>query len=311
METVATIETISEIKPHINADKLELATVCGFQTVVKKEEFKVGDKCVYIKSDSILKEHPEFEFLRSKNFRIRQNTKFRGEVSSGIAFPVFLLERFNHPSGMNNVIGIIKETPLLDGYNVSDIIGASHYEKPIASHLVGLIKGNFPPYIPKTDETRLQGVKFILEELKGKEVYITLKCDGTSSTFANNGVEIDVCSRNLSVKLDDDASIYNQIAKKYNLIEKLKAFNPYSRYGIQGEICGGKIQGNPMALKEDKRFVFNVWNVDEQKYIGYYGMQDICDKLELEMVPLIQIVSDFSMSFDELVEMSKRTYEGD
>ncbi|MFA5395450.1 MAG: RNA ligase (ATP) [Methanogenium sp.] len=300
MEKVATIETISEIRPHTNADLLELATVCGFQTVVKKGEFKAGDPCIYVKSDSILKEHPEFEFLRNKNFRIRMNVKFRGEISNGIAFPIDLLSKF-----LPSTISLPTEFSL--GTDVSEIIGASHYEKPIASHLVGLIKGNFPSYIPKTDEIRLQSCKGVLEELKGKDVYITLKCDGTSSTFVNKNREIDICSRKLSVKPEDETSVYNQIAKKYDIVNKLQALG---NYGIQGEICGGKIQNNPMGLKEPKLFVFNVWYVDRQEYMDYYDMVSLCENLELETVPLIKIVQNFNMSFEELVELSKGIYPG-
>jgi RNA ligase (TIGR02306 family) len=310
METVATIETISDIKTHPNADLLELATVCGFQTVVRKGEFKVGDKCVYVKSDSILKEHPEFEFLRNKQFRIRMNVKLRGEVSNGIAFPVNILEKFS----WSKELSYLRKFPdseersaeFIDGADVSEIIGASHYEKPINPHLVGLIKGNFPAYIPRTDETRLQGCRGILEELRGRDVYITLKCDGTSSTFVNRNGEIDVCSRKLSVKLDDEASIYNQIAKKYDLVSKLKTLG---NYGIQGEICGGGIQKNPMGLKEHKLFVFNIWYVDRQEYMNYYDMVSLCENLELETVPLIKIVPNFNMSFEELVELSRGVYK--
>lgn len=45
---LAHIETIAEIKPIKGADKIELAYVLGWQCVVKKGEFKVGDKIIYV-----------------------------------------------------------------------------------------------------------------------------------------------------------------------------------------------------------------------------------------------------------------------
>lgn len=45
---------ILAIEPHTNADSLEIATIYGFQVVVKKGKYKAGDTVVYIPIDSIL-----------------------------------------------------------------------------------------------------------------------------------------------------------------------------------------------------------------------------------------------------------------
>jgi len=41
---LASIETIKALKPHSNADRLELAQVLGWQSVVQKGIHKEGDK---------------------------------------------------------------------------------------------------------------------------------------------------------------------------------------------------------------------------------------------------------------------------
>ena len=56
----ATIQEILEINEHPNADALELATILGWQVVIKKDQFKVGDKVVYVGLDSILPPHEAF-----------------------------------------------------------------------------------------------------------------------------------------------------------------------------------------------------------------------------------------------------------
>src|SRR5271166_1293205 len=48
------LTTIVNITPHTGADRLEMAWVYGFQVVVKKGQYKVGDKVVYVPVDSIL-----------------------------------------------------------------------------------------------------------------------------------------------------------------------------------------------------------------------------------------------------------------
>src|ERR1019366_2232745 len=46
--------SIEELRPHANADRLEIAKIKGWECVVGKNQFKMGDKCVYIPPDSIL-----------------------------------------------------------------------------------------------------------------------------------------------------------------------------------------------------------------------------------------------------------------
>lgn len=69
MRNLASIKTISDIIPIEGKDRIVLATVDGWSVIVKKDEFKVGDKCVYVEIDSVLPEKPEFEFLRKKQFQ--------------------------------------------------------------------------------------------------------------------------------------------------------------------------------------------------------------------------------------------------
>ena len=68
---LASIQKVEWIKPIENRDKIVLCGVLGWQVIVKKDEFNVGDKCIFIEIDSILPEKLEFEFLRSKKFRIK------------------------------------------------------------------------------------------------------------------------------------------------------------------------------------------------------------------------------------------------
>ena len=80
MRNLASIQKISKLEPIPNADTIEKATVLGWELVVKKGEFKEGDLCVYCEIDSVLPERPEFEFLRTKKFRIK-TIKFKGQIS--------------------------------------------------------------------------------------------------------------------------------------------------------------------------------------------------------------------------------------
>ncbi|MCH8618212.1 hypothetical protein [Undibacterium sp. TS12] len=89
MRELVTIRQVSSIKPIVGADAIECASVDGWSVVVKKNEFKPGDACVYIEIDSFLPLQDErFAFLAKnktscndrEGTRLR-TVKLRGQIS--------------------------------------------------------------------------------------------------------------------------------------------------------------------------------------------------------------------------------------
>lgn len=95
---LVSIQVIKSISPIPDADAIEVAEVLGYKVVVKKGEFKIGDKCVFFEVDSILPVTPWSEFLKDKNAPdkpIRLKTvKLRKQVSQGLALPLSILEYY-------------------------------------------------------------------------------------------------------------------------------------------------------------------------------------------------------------------------
>jgi tRNA-binding EMAP/Myf-like protein len=150
---LATIRSIGQISPILGADKIELATVDGWNVVVGKDVgHKVGDLVIYCEIDSFLPIREEFEFLRKSSYKkmvgkegFRLKTiKLRGQISQGLILPISVL----NPPNTN-----IYVTPF-EGLDVTEILGIIKYEPPIPANLVGKVKGIFPSFIPKTDEER-------------------------------------------------------------------------------------------------------------------------------------------------------------
>lgn len=263
---IASIQRISEILPHENADSLELARVLGWQVVVRKGEFKVGDFCVYVEIDSVLPEKPEFEFLRNKGFRIK-TCKLRGQISQGICFPLSIL-----PGSVTNI---------REGVDVTDVVGAKHWEKPV-NFVPFEALGDFPTHlVPKTDEEKLKNYPELMRELSGLDVYFSAKYDGMSSSFIFHNGEFMMCSRNLKLK-EIPGSKFQTVCEKYDIKNKLTSFG--KNIAIQGEICGPSIQGNKMGLKELDFFVFNVYDIDDRRYFNYDELINICEILKLKIV---------------------------
>lgn len=141
---LVTVRTVSELAPIDGADNIEVATVDGWKCVVKKGEFKIGDRGVYFEIDSLLPIHPLFSFLANKGTRrmmidgvekigYRLKTiKLKGQVSQGLLLPYDLIRPY------------VKE-----GEELASALGIYKWEAPIPSQLTGKIKGNFPEFIKK------------------------------------------------------------------------------------------------------------------------------------------------------------------
>ena len=281
---LASIQIIKNVQPIENAENIERVDILGWHLVAKKGEFKIGDKCIYCEVDSILPERPEFEFLRNKNFRIK-TVNLRGQVSQGICFP----------------LSIIAQDNLEEGQDVTSIVGIEKYEALIPCAMQGKIKSNFPSYITKTDETRIQTVPKVLERHKNFLFYVTEKVDGCSITAYIKDGEFSVASRRL-VYLDTPDNIWWQMAHKLKLEYKLKSLN--MNIAIQGELLGN-VQGNKYKLKENRVLWFNVFDITEQKFLDLFDFNNLISYLGLETVPLLQFDFILDKNIDELVECSK------
>ena len=286
MRNLASVQKILNIMPIPNSDFLELLTVLGWHVVVQKGEFNVGDLCVYCEIDSLLPERPEFEFLRKVGFRIR-TIRLRGAISQGICFPLSIL-----PLGIE-----VKEE-----MDVTEVLGVVKYEPAEPACLGGDAKGKFPPFIVKSDETRVQVLQALLDKYNGVRCYYTEKVDGSSYTcYLNNG-EFGVCSRNLELNETEDNSLW-KLTRKFDIENKLR--NIGKNVSLQGEIYGEGIQSNKYKIKGQNIRFFNVFDIDNQKYYNFDEFINFVESLGLENVPVLSTDFVLSNNIDILVELSK------
>lgn len=283
------IEKIIDIQPIPDADKIVVASVLGWKCVVGKDDFKIGDYCVYFEIDTVAPQKPEFEFLRKNNFRIK-TIRLRKQLSQGLAFPINKL----FPNGLD----------CKEGMDVTDQLGVVKYEVPIPAQLSGEVRGSRPGWIPYTDETNIQNCLGCIDEIKNIPCYISVKINGTSSSFGKLNDEYHVTSRNLSLKETDDNTFW-KVSRKYNLKEKLP-----NGYVIQGELAGPSIQKNPLGLKEWELFVFNVIQITDRKHLDYNDLISFCKEYQLQTVPIEKdnfILGD-EINLEKLIKMSEGKY---
>lgn len=305
----ATIEQILEIKPHPNADKLEIATILGYTCVVQKGMYEAGDVVVYIRSDSVL---PDMEWATPykayapKRVRI---IKLRGEWSEGIVMPMSVYRNAYNADEYCEV-----------GLVVSGQLGITHYE-PKAPQALNA-KGILPYEIPKTDEERWEN--FADKLPYGEPVDVTLKIDGQSATyFYKLGDElVGIASRGLELKPEYNNN-YTAIFNNYNIGQTLKEFciaNNVS-LAIRGEIYGNGVQGykhNPHSKLPLDFALFSVWLIDERRYARLgdpFYFVTLAHHLGLPTVPIFEVneplsrelVDKYSIGIDNI---EGRPFEG-
>lgn len=230
---LAHIEKVTNIRPILGADNIEQCNVLGWNLITKKGEFHDGDKCVYIEIDSKCPEIPEFEFLRSKDFKVKTMKlgKFNC-ISQGLALPVSTFPKLAlMPEGtdVTNDLGItyyVTEDNVRKANNVDKMKYQSMMDRRKKLFSNKFIKRcmkygwfrkimffffgkkadkplSFPnkfDFVTKTDETRCENIPSVL--LNKEPLIKTLKVDGSSVTYVLERkpfgkYEYYVCSRNV------------------------------------------------------------------------------------------------------------------
>lgn len=275
---LATIRAITDIQPIENADAIVCAYIDGWPVVIKINEYNVGDLVVYCEIDSWIpdeiapflskgKEPRVYEGIRGERLR---SIKLRGQISQGLIMPLSILPEEHRGLPVDS--------------DVSEMLNIIKYDKPLPACLSGVAKGNFPTFVPKTDEPRLQNISKILNDLG--EVYITEKLDGTSFTsYFNDGV-FGVCSRNLDLK-ETEGNSHWAIARKLDLETKFTTFG--RNLAIQGELLGNGIQGNKYNFNNHRLYVFSVYDIDARQYVSREEIVNITEQFGLDLVPTLKL----------------------
>lgn len=287
--SVAYIGKIIEMKAIENADLIESAVViCGkggkWTGVVKKGDFTIGDEVEVYLQDALLPQNERFAFMERRHWRVSM-ARMRGAPSECLIMP-------------KTIEGEV-------GDDIADLVGVTKYEKPIPFTLTGEIAGNFPDFVPKTDEINYQMAPEMVEALHGRPWIATEKADGTSCTAYWHNGHFGVCSRNWELR--EGNNIYWQMARKYH-IEELLSQEKYQDIALQFEIVGPNIQGNPMGLVENEIRVFDAWDINFQHYFTTSTTNGICSKNGLPFVSVVKTGTYFAFDDDALRKLAEGEY---
>lgn len=333
MTNEATIRRIDLLEPISGADRIELATVGGWKVVVQKGNYKIGDLAVYIAIDTWLPENPIWSWLDKApkeyvdyglGYKVR-SIKLRGQISQGVLIP---LKDFAEYTEFDT------RSPE-EGDDISEQLGAKHWEKPISSSMKGRVKGNFPSFLRKTDQERAQN---LTRELFGGELdspepdwskvpeekremvkerwaaraksgqykkaiwELSTKLDGSSITVYYKDGQVGICSRNLELDMSDTGNIFVKTAIDTGMVDILKAIK--KNWAIQGELMGPGVQDNHEGLGRPDIFIFDIYDIDQGAYLTPDTRQRAVLALGLRHAPAVRILPYGFNNMEELLKMA-------
>jgi hypothetical protein len=251
---------IEEILPCPNADNLGIVYIGGYQCVVQKAAYKVGDLALYVQPDTLVPAIKQFAFLwdapaapeydlsavpeRKRRITVR---KFRGNWSEGLLMP---LDEF----ASNFISKRLREFPR-EGDDVAELLGFTHYEEPEAGpsrtprtrpqyqhpwrswsafKFWVLYKLGFadqlhgdnakpPKNTPPTYD--VEGFKNYPNTFtEGEEVIVTEKIHGSNARYLFDGKQMHVGSKNLW-KSEKSTCIWRRALKELPWIEEFCRLN--------------------------------------------------------------------------------------
>lgn len=300
--------TILAITPHNNAEKLEIATVYGFQVIIPKNVYKVGSKIVYIPIDSILPSNVEALIFGSDSkikltkSRVRQ-IRIRGLASQGmIVNPKNLeslvkLDGVNLETDLSAILGITKYEPEEKG--PSQTLGKPGSRKQLAHpdfhsyNGLGNIKW-FPDLFKDGEQVvvqeKLHGTNARAAKLPFRANTLLKKikkffgfAPAYENLYGSNRVDI-TNSNGYSGFYGDD--VYGNVFKKLDVFSKIKPNEI-----VFGEIVGPGIQkGYAYGLKEHKFILFDVKRVNPdgtQEWLDPVAVQQFAIQRDFSFVPVL------------------------
>jgi len=295
---VVPVVELKNVRPHPNADKLEICDVLGYQMCVPKGRYKDGDVGVYFPADVLLPAEwaEKFEvrnFLRGKNKDRVGKIKLRGEPSFGLVVDI--------PEGQDWKLGD----------NVADYFGATKYEPPIRPGVQNMAAydGNIDPYFEEYTDIE-NGKLFIDIFEEGEEVIATEKIHGTNSRVGIiNGCpvagshttrkqrpreKIDTHGVDKEIPCEWDSNkVKHDIYWSPWSIEKVRRLLLTLAEGgrsviLYGEVYGRSIQSLGYGYEKGKGFGYRAFDLKiNGKYLDYDGFASYCTAFGIEQVPVI------------------------
>lgn len=215
-----------QLKPHPNADSLDVIKAGDYQFVSKKGTYTDGDYAIVIPEKSVLPDSikPFFiDYLKGPEKNRVGNIRLRGEFSEGILLSAEKIKE----------IANLDMDSIKDDEDISEKLGITKYEPPIPSDMTGILARleNRPQiydsnqFASNYDEFEEGELVCITEKLHGASCYVLYYPDG----------HFEITTKNQAKK---DLRIQESEGNKYwqALNNNKKAFEEYAKAYINDSV---------------------------------------------------------------------------
>lgn len=259
------------IRPHPNAERLELARIGLYDAVVEKGKLQTGDVIFYIPEQAILPDALiktlglEGKLSGGKKNRVKA-ISLRGALSQGLTAPLSVLNLFPEDSHYSEAVDALRslDADFLPTYDFAPLLGITKWQPVVPAHMGGDV-APASDLLPWIDIENLKRYPHIFETTD--KITVTEKVHGTCllSTFMFTHTVIDgvveytvdsvlvsskgVAEKNLSLR-EEANNLYWRAVRENNvealaleLAETLSELeNPVTKIGVYGEVYGQGIQ---------------------------------------------------------------------
>jgi RNA ligase (TIGR02306 family) len=233
--------------------------------------------------------------------------KLRKQLSQGLVLPL---------ADFPEVLEVLADTTEEEKINldVTELLKVEKWE-PIEKEFRGNSPGSsegkrFPAFIRKTDQERIQNYGTLVERALDEEFEVTIKKDGSSLTvfavqpespfyadakaltdkklslwqrflglFKKKQAVMGICSRNVLLPLEGDSN-FHLVVEQQGLLGVLGMIGMIGgSYALQGELVAPDIQGNYEKVTGLEFHLFDIFDIDSQKYLTPFERQAIAEDL--------------------------------
>ncbi len=285
-KTIISVERVNDVKPHPNADRLEIVQILGYNVITQKGLFSVGDKAIYFPPDILL--HP----IQSKPLGVTNYlkhaifpgdiektqcrvgaTRLRGVPSHGFCVPL--------DQNKDSNVG------LKIGTDITSVYGAQKYVPPVR-----LSAGDSKPELSAFHKyTSIENLQRYPDAFKLTDtVVITEKIHGTNCRLGlvrDDGGEFIFCAGSHNVNRKEGGLYWEFMTEEVMLLLSELADENHGHHDVVvfGEIFGPGIQDMDYGRSDHTFRVFDI-SVDG-RYLNYWDMITVCDVYGLLAVPML------------------------
>lgn len=296
MKFAATVEKITSVKEHPNADRLKILDVNGTQIVSNRSDLETGNIVLLVPENAIVPEYllrqgfwneeKGHGFLSGKGYDRVTPVKLRGVVSNGVIFSPNADGSFTNESGSRVYPDV--------GDDLTEFMKIKKYSPKVPATMSGdvfsvgvenTVNFDIEPYSKNKDKISIGDIVVVTEKIHGTCCHFIVLDNGvyaSSKGISKDGFAFKNTSENIQ------HNVYVRALYADGMIDKLEKLKRHiGEFVLIGEIFGKGIQDLHYGMETPEFRVFDIYILKEKRYVNANEFFSLCERYQIETVPVI------------------------